>query len=116
MVPDPETTSRKKLNKNKSIVKNEHEEYTRGEYYSTTGDPSFFTEFMVTIQYSVMVLAAIFNEILRNLKILKTYYPQEREQQSVILYFLACIIDYVFRILWNLKTGWKPFISTKSIV
>lgn len=92
MVPDSQNKSRKNLDKSDIERKSENEEYVRGEYSASTGEPSFTTDLMVKIQYSIMVLAAIFNEILRNLKILKTYYPQERREQSVMFIFLLLIL------------------------
>lgn len=42
-----------------------------------------FTNFLVNLQYLVLTIFALFNELLRNLGLLKTFYPQERSEQKV---------------------------------
>uniref|UniRef100_A0AC34RM66 Uncharacterized protein n=1 Tax=Panagrolaimus sp. JU765 TaxID=591449 RepID=A0AC34RM66_9BILA len=41
-----------------------------------------FTNFLVNLQYLILTISALFNELLRNFGLLKTFYPQERPEQK----------------------------------
>lgn len=71
--------------------------FKRG-HYSTEPyeEASFFTELTVKLQFYVLVLFAIISALLRNIGILKTFYPLERPEQSVSFY------SYYIRITVNL--------------
>ena len=91
--------------------------FKRG-HYSTEPyeEASFLTELAVQFQFYVLVLFAIISAVLRNLGILKTFYPLERPEQSVSFYF-SCTNrnSYKFRTLRNLKIEWNLFTLIRFI-